>query len=401
VVYSSCTPLFEIPLQKPILCAFSIVFITFLSLPVVAQGIKAAEPGSEYTVTAGSGPFHVDVHLRSTATQRLRVTVRYGRETTEGMQKGHPNPEIAFVCFGYTESGKQNATLECNPPLATPGGIYRGVGTVTVSRDETGASKEYTDIRLPMVTIEPNPLAISDFPDIVGTSLSLDNRQSLTDGSRKSQDVLNSLSVHIKPGTPNSKEVRAYLREVAEEERRVIDITRRRYIGDPANKKAPIFFEDFDRRLEVIIREMGGTPYPMVAKNRIAKAHFLLVQMPHASDSVTINENSPTTISRSLNDLVGVLTDAVKGLLGMSESGTTSFHWSATTIPQGADIYISRLDEPETKWVGATNVKDAMLENAIWTFRFDWNGCSKREKPNPFLQHTIDLKLTKEGCRRP
>jgi hypothetical protein len=346
------------------------------------------------------------VHLLTKATQRLRVTSTYGRVKTNNVQEGNSAPNTAFSCVGFTSPGEQTATVNCEVPIATLGGIYQGVGAVRLSRDETGEVKEYTDIRLPMVTVEPNPLATSDFPVIVGTSLSLNNRQSLEDGSRKSQDVLNALSAHINSNTPNSKEVRVYLQQIAEEERRVLDLTRRRYLGDaatkpgdPANKKAPIFFEDFDRRLKRIIRDLGGTPTQFVAKNQNAKGHFLLAQMPHTSDSVTAQDN-PAKISRSLSDLVGVLTDAVKGLLGMSETGTTSFNWSATTTPPGADIYISRLDEPETKWAGQTDVKDKTLEYAIWTFRFDWNGCSKREKPNPFLQHTIDLKLAKEGCRR-
>jgi len=346
------------------------------------------------------------VHLLTKATQRLRVTATYGRVKTNNVQEGNSAPNTAFSCIGFTSPGEQTAAVNCEVPIATLGGIYQGVGAVRLSRDETGEGKEYTDIRLPMVTVEPNPLATSDFPVIVGTSLSLNNRQTLEDGSRKSQDVLNALSAHINSNAPNSKEVRAYLQQIAEEERRVLDLTRRRYLGDaaikpgdPANKKAPIFFEDFDRRLKRIIRELGGTPTQFVAKDQNAKGHFLLAQMPHTSDSVTAQDN-PAKISRSLSDLVGVLTDAVKGLLGMSETGTTSFNWSATTTPPGADIYISRLDEPETKWAGQTDIRDKTLEYAIWTFRFDWNGCSKREKPNPFLQHTIDLKLAKEGCRR-
>jgi hypothetical protein len=387
--------------HRPFFRTISTVFMLLLPLPVIGQEIKAAEPGPEYTATAGAGPFHVDIDMLSKATQRLRIVVRYGRVKTERVQGENATPNVTFSCLGYTKPSEQIATVECNPPLATLGGNYGGPGTITVTREETNENKDYTNIRLPIVTLMPNPLATSDFPVIISTSLSLNDRQSLEDGSRKSQDVLNSLSAHIKPNTPNSKEVRAYLRGVAEQERGVIDLTRRRYLGgSPDRKVAPIFFEDFDRRLKLIIGELGGTPKQMVAKNQTGKVHFLLAQMPHTSDSVNIN-GEPATVSRSLNDLVGVLTDAVKGLLGMSETGTTNFHWSATTIPPGAEIFVSRLGEPETKWAGVTDVKDTTLEYAIWTFRFDWNGCSKKETPDPFLQNPLNLKQAKEGCRRP
>jgi hypothetical protein len=211
--------------------------------------------------------------------------------------------------------------------------------------------------------------------------------------------VLNALSAHINPSTRNSKEIRAYLRRVAEDERDVLDLTKRRYLGDdPIKTKAPIFFEDFDRRLQAVIRELGGTPRQMAVFAERMHPRLLLVQMPRTTDSIDAN-SAPGSVSKQLGDLVAVLTDATKGLLGMSESGTTNFPWSAITTPPGAEIWLSRLGEPEVKWAGITDVKSATLEYAIWTFRFDWGGCSKTEKPDPYLQHEVDLKVERAGCR--
>lgn len=85
---------------------------------------------------------------------------------------------------------------------------------------------------------------------------------------------------------------------------------------------------------------------------------------------------------------------------GIAASGNTSFTWSVTSAPKGAEIYISRLGMEEIKWAGKTDLTDQRLEFAIWTFRFEWNGCSKTEKPDPYLQAKVTMSVTKEGCRK-
>jgi hypothetical protein len=120
--------------------------------------------------------------------------------------------------------------------------------------------------------------------------------------------------------------------------------------------------------------------------------------MPKTTETFEAKER-PGTLGKHVSELVAVLTDLIKGFRAMSDSETTSFLWSVTTTPPGAEIWISRLGESEKKWAGLTNVKDQKLEYAIWTFRIDWNGCSKTETPDPYLQAPIGIEEDKTGCK--
>jgi len=391
------SPFIERPVPKFICCVVLSVFV--LQPCAVARGQEpaSAKPGPEFTETAGSS-FNVEVQLLAPLTQRMAIYANYVRIKAE-----KDGPDEGFNCYGEA-SNVQNPVVVCSIPVDTHGGVYQGTGTITLRRIDTGKQRDYKDIRLPIVTVLSNPLGFDDFPQIVGTALSLSNRQALMDGSRRSQDILNSLSTYVTANTPDSKEVRAHLRDVAEDERRVLNLTRIRYMIDPARGIAnktppPIFFEDFDRRLRQVIRELGGKPLEHAALNETFRAHLVLAQMPHTTETVTASDK-PASVNGVALKLAEILLDATKGLFGMSDSGTVNFHWSAVTLPPGADIYISRLDEPETKLAGQTDVKDATLEYARWSFRFVWNGCSSvPQTPNPYLEHRIDLVVEKVGCK--
>jgi hypothetical protein len=121
--------------------------------------------------------------------------------------------------------------------------------------------------------------------------------------------------------------------------------------------------------------------------------------MPKTSFSVDA-EPQPGALDKRVKELVAVITDMINGFKAMTDSGTTTFSWSATTTPSGAAVWISRLGEPETKLAGATNFKDQKLEYAIWTFRIDWGGCWKKETPDPYLQNPIPIEIVQTGCTK-
>jgi hypothetical protein len=191
--------------------------------------------------------------------------------------------------------------------------------------------------------------------------------------------------------------------------RTVVDITRRRYISGslppgatPDQYKAfqvPVFFEDFDRRLSHLIRELGGNPSGPSAELEAGPPRFVLTQMPKTSDSVTVTPGSGN-LDKYLDELVHILTEVRDGWKKMSDSGGLTFSWSITTTPPGAEIWYSRLSEDEKKWAGLTNLKDQTLPYAIWTFRIVWGNCFQTETPDPYLQSSINIQTTEAGCKR-
>jgi hypothetical protein len=259
------------------------------------------------------------------------------------------------------------------------------------------------------LTLLENPDGETDFPDVAGTVLVLSDRQSLRDGATRAQDLLTSIARELPAHPPNTAAYRAYLEQRSEMARKIVELTRLRYIsgslGPGATRdqynafQVPVFFEDFDRRLSRLIRELGGDPSRPSAERKVGTPRFVLTQMPKTTDSVTVTPGSDS-VEKHLAELVRILTEMKDGWKKISDSGTQSFPWSITTTPTGAEIWYSRLDEEEKKWAGLTNLKDQTLPYAIWTFRIVWGDCYKDETPDPYLQSSIDIHTTEKGCKR-
>ena len=348
--------------------------------------------------------------MKTLAHQRLNVSVNYSLAPPDGAAKSAPVEPIRsrFSCSGALTPGQQVVRLTCTSSIALVSGEYRTDGKVTLTRNETGDQK-VEDARAPILTLLENPDGDTAFPDVAGTALVLSDRQSLRDGATRAQDLLDSIARELPPHPPNTAAYRAYLEQRSEMARTIVDLTRLRYIsgslGPGATRdqynafQVPVFFEDFDRRLNRLIRELGGNPSRPSAELKMGTPHFVLTQMPKTTDSVIVTPGSDS-VEKHLNELVRIVTDMWHGWKNMSDSGSQNFTWSITTTPPGAEIWYSRLNEEEKKWAGLTNLKDQTLTYAIWTFRIVWDDCFKIETPDPYLQSSIDIQETEKGCKR-
>lgn len=382
--------------------------LCLLSFAVVRHSIAqvpSAVPTSESSIVAGK-PFDVDVTLKIVPRQALRASVIYTLSTQGNAQRAQAN-HSRFGCNGDVVPGHQVVRLSCTSSIALSSGEYSTDGKISLLRIETG-DQEQEEVRAPIVTLIANPDGETQFPPVAGAALVLTESESLLDGAIRTQNILESLSAHVPAHTRDTQVYRAYLRQEAEKARTVLDLTRRRYISatilpnaPPSQRNdvsVPIFFEDFDRRLSQVIRDLGGT-HSSPSAEMFAHPRMVLVQMPNTTQSITVTPE-PGTLDKHLDELVKILSDMIKGWTGMSESGKTSFTWSVTTTPPGAEIWYSRLGEAEKKWSGMTNLTGQTLPYAIWTFRIVWGDCFRTEEPDPYLQSAINIQLDKTGCRR-
>lgn len=356
---------------------------------------QTSKPLSEVTIKAGN-PFTVTVQLQVPGSLPMQAFAYYETRSAPD-PNGVSNLNTNFSCRGDVPANKLAFKLQCEPNGNSVRGEYRADNGVLLVNSETGDRKQYPGVRLPIVTIATDPRDVS-FPIIAGATLSLTDRQSLTDGAVRAQQILNSVSSHFPINAKDSPETRAYLLEQIEDAKRVVELTRQRFqLGMKADAKLPSFFEDFDLRFDQIIRNLGASPSRI--SSRKALPHLLLVQLPRTNDSVTATA-APGELDKHLGEFVVVITDLIKGFFGMGDSGQMTFSWAVMTEPQGADLFVSRLGKPEQKWAGVTNFTAQNLDKAIWTFRVDWKGCSKTETPDPFLQAPIQIKMVKAGCKK-
>jgi hypothetical protein len=363
-----------------------------------------AQPLSEHTYNAGEY-FEVGIHLKAAAKVAESVTATYHRKNppTPSESAGpQPRNDFQFSCRGSVAVGQLNFSVNCGTSRKVSGGEYVSDGILVLGRPETGDSIQTpSPTRFPIVTIVANPYEDLNLPDVASATLVLSARQALEDASQKSDEILQELNTHYTGQFKDTKATRIYLSALAERERRVIDNSRISYesaSGIAPTAPEPVVFQDFDRRLRRLLTDLGQSPKQLSVRRGPPRFLLASAQAPTAHESITVQPQSGK-INKSAADLAGILADAVKGFLGMKNSGMITFEWSLTTDPTGANVYVSRLDEPEMQIAGVTNLTDRKLGYAYWTFRIDWAGCSKYEDVDPFEQSDIKMNLSKVGCK--
>ena len=365
---------------------------------------QPAEPLSEHTYKAGES-FEVALHLKAAAkvTEIIRATyTRKGPPKPPDAAGTHPAGSSSFECSGQVSPGQLNFTISCGTDRRNIGGEYVSDGFLALQRAETGDTvRTPSPTRFPIVTIVDNPYEDLDLPDVASTTLVYSAGQALEDASQKSNELLQELNAHYTGQFKDTKETRIYLSAIAERERRIIDNSRISFenaSGLAPTAPKPVVFQDFDNRLRRLLTALGQNPQQLSMRRGRPQLLLASAQTPTAHESVTV-EPQAGKINKYAQDLGEILNDAVRGFLGMKNSGMIVFTWSLTSDPTGANVYVSRLDEPETQLAGVTNMTDQKLDYARWTFRLDWHGCSKREDINPFLQSDIKMTISKVGCK--
>ena len=402
----------------------SMTIFLWAFLSVSAAQVKQSEPVLDAKVKAGDG-IPISISLGKTSPQNLSINVQY--INTEISRKihnpyaGNGNngipamimpPEGFFSCGGNSSPSQHEAVLVCTTKRTNFPGEYRAVDeSFTFSRSETGDHQIQKGVRFPIVTIvAADPYDTTIFPEVLAASLSLDLRGSFFDAASRAQDILTDLGNHFGTTNKDTMANRAYLQGQVSLARSIIDLTHRRISGNTAAQQVPEtmtqpMFEDFDRRLDAILQELAPRRAFLSHDHynpRLIFTSTMQANRPQGSDSITVTpqKDSGNEIQKVLADFVEVLTDMSRGFLGIYKDGRADFTWSLTTSPAGAEIWYSRLNEPEVKWGGVSNQENRVLPKARWRFRISWSGCSKTVGLNPWLQNPIPLQEVKAGCEQ-
>ncbi|WP_128913540.1 hypothetical protein [Granulicella sibirica] len=360
-------------------------------------------PISEATIKAGS-EFGIPFSLKSPSPQGFRASVFF-----------RSGSGASFQCDVSSAPDQIVVRLSCQTTQSTSSGEYRADEDSFVL--ENGDLRQtVTGVRFPIITvvdadpIPPPPPRI--LPQVQGdATLSLDLRNSFFDASIRSDAILKEIGVKFKTVGRDTYLNRAYLSGQIRLAKSTVDLTRSRIADRPESVKQlpsgqiPPMFEDFDRRLDAILQRLSSRR-ASVRENgtlpRLIRASTLQLSRPQASQSVTVaptKEELDSTLQKAFDEFVPVLEDMVKGFLEISKDGSTTFTWSLTTEPAGAEVYLSRLGEKEVKWAGVSNLENQPLPKLRWTFRVSWSGCSKLLDLNPWLQNPIPLREEKLGCK--
>lgn len=361
---------------------------------------KPAVPISETTYKAGQS-FSVDLQLPEPAPDPVGASVPY---TIVGV----PANATGFDCMGSADRGVTHVSVFCSTTYKNKAGEYRAgeVTLFTVGPPTENSVSKKVDVRMPIITLTatdpPAPLRLPS--NVLGASLIYDRQHSLEDGADKTEVLRDDFSAHFPREVADTRENRTYLIGMVDYEKTIIAASRRHYSSTmgPLDTLPPMF-DDFEQRLDAVTRHLGGTPKAhaeLVAPQM--RPHIILAsaQRPSVTDSTNVTEQ-PGNLSHDYDNFVVILGDVIEGFRFIAQSGNDKFTWSITTDVPNADVYYSKIGTPERQWAGHTDLKNQELDYAIWTFRVDWNGCSKSQTPDPYHQHIIPMAFQRAGCTKP
>lgn len=387
----------------------SIAHITvFASVAAAVAQTGPSVPISEMRLKAGTS-FTVTPPLGKISSQAFSVRVTY--RTITGRPIGN------FDCSGDLGINQKEIQFSCITAKTTPLGDYRAdESTLTAVRVDIGKPYKLSlaPFKFPIVTIlppdPPPPIPETVLPEISGDAqLTPDLQASFFDASSRAQDILDDLTKHFSAGAKDTKAGRAYLQSQIHGARNIIALTRKRVAVAPnglPGSKSPELFEDFDRRLEMVEKELA-VHHETAWRDDDRPRLFVLAseeqdQRPQSSESILVDAGrapAANDLQKSLGNLVIILIDMAEGFSEISQDGSTDFVWSLTTTPPGAQLWYRRLGEEEIQWTGLSDFKDQHLVKARWTFRVSWGGCSKETEVNPWLQSSINMEESKKGCK--
>jgi hypothetical protein len=235
------------------------------------------------------------------------------------------------------------------------------------------------------------------YPSSGVATISLSQQQILHNASAKVISILDQLSTRTDQHAAETKDFRLYLVSVANTARDQLHKTRVQYLVSlPKEQKEPIFFEDFDRRLQAFT--MATTPTASYRQYDSGPAHLVFAQASRSESVIVRPSPVDGSLGPYLSNLVSILTELRDAYNVIADSGSDTFTISLRSSPPGATISYMRIGEPYQEYSKLTNVDQASFEYSMWSFKFTLGNCIVVKHPNPYVEKSPNLNADMTNC---
>ena len=317
----------------------------------------------------------------------------FNRISAGGTRVGAQNV-VSFCCVvGGIEKGQTSALMSCSLPHDLEGGLYTSPNKWSYTRYGYSQRVEIQTEAFDVTVIPEEPVSL--VPESAELKLQLTDQQLLRTKAQGLQKVLDTLTTDSNDKSANTNQLRMRLITTVQQADQILLDTRKNISSGGPNKRktAEIMFEDFDRYYKASLTELRA-PALSASGEKIGYTTVSLQERPHTADSVTINGHE-TKASHSFGlmatAIVDLLSENIAAFRKFATSGDDSFHFGLVSEPPGASVSYVRIGEDEQNYSRLTNVEDATLPFAKWTFLFRKEGCDVLVvKPNLYYEdHAI------------
>jgi hypothetical protein len=253
------------------------------------------------------------------------------------------------------------------------------------------------------VSVIPEPPVSLDKAVSATVKLKLTDQQLLRTNAQSLQGILDTLTTGSNDKTANTQQLRLNLTNALEQADQLLLDTRRNIeMGTNKPKAGSIMFEDFDRYYKAALTEIK-TPGSLASERRSGYTIVSFQRRPHTTENVTVNDK-PTKAAHSFGltatAVVDLIAENIAAFKKYANTGDDSFHFGLVSEPVGASVSYVRIGEEEQTFTQPTNVENATLPFAKWTFLFKKEGCETiAVKPNLYYEDHASV-TAHMSCKR-
>jgi hypothetical protein len=153
-----------------------------------------------------------------------------------------------------------------------------------------------------------------------------------------------------------------------------------------------VVFEDFHRNYTALLIELKNNQAGAHAEGAKIRPSFITVQLSKRGQPTTdadrdwLDHNLVGSYPSLAKDTLILINENIRAYLTIGDTGLDTFSIRLLSIPAGAKVFYMRIGEGYKPLGKVTDVPSAIFPFALWTFRFEKDGCDPYTQPvDPYV----------------
>ena len=373
----------------------------------VPQPEKSSVELSKLVVTAGD-LVHISLQLDRAPSRSSTIG---GSFTKSGSNNNLP---FGFAFSGICAAGQRDIQVDLKIPNTTTSGLY------TLESLYVEASADPSGLPIPKgntkIGVQPLSLRVEGLPSLSAPLLPEHSTAAILPTQKqyiKSQafdlrDLRDALVQQLDENAADEPTTVDRLIQAISSADAMLPETERVYLSyfkSPlSDVQRPVLFQDFHRHYADALTELRAHRRQLGSTTASSEHPYslLLAQLKDRPSNGSASEEDfrshPLGWSYNLQQkgALELLNQNVRAYLMIADAGFDTFTIRLTSIPQGASVLYWRLGEKPKSLPKSTDIDGVLFPFAMWTFRFEKQGCSFRDfTPDPYLggKQEVDAEL--------
>jgi hypothetical protein len=303
------------------------------------------------------------------------------------------NSDAVFVQMTFP-AGVATATAEMSIPKDADGADY------TMSRLQIVSERKGGFLPVPPQTLHvvPTPKAVEVLPSKAVVTLEFDHKQFIRMQAEPLVTLRDDLIGRLNKDAASTPLLTTDLIAALKQADSLLPAVKAKYVSlyktKPVTVLEPVFFEDFHRNYQAAIIELSvltATSEPIDGRPHVTTVQQVKRRPTVPGDNWN-NHTLAGTYPLAAMAVIELISKNIAAYLLIAESGLDTFSIRLASIPSGASISYKRIGEAYTPLTKSTDVPSATFPYAMWTFKFEKDGCKMVERtPNPYIEERPDL----------